>query len=78
MSYTVVIQQNVYIDIKLVVATTFYSRLLLFLCSLFSIKNEYISGFNPINSSIATPPVSSFIYPVTSLFESSWYFDLVK
>ena len=34
-------------------------------CSvLSSTKNEYIFGFDPTNSSIATPLVSSFILPV--------------
>ena len=31
---------------------------------LLTTKNEYILGFNPTNSSIATPLVSSFIFPM--------------
>ena len=41
-------------------------------------KYEYVFGFNATNSSFATPLVSSFIFPMTNLFESAYYFDLVK
>ena len=49
-----------------------------FLCLLLSTNKQYIFDFNPTNSSIATPPVSSFLFPLTYLFESTYYFDLVE
>ena len=42
-----------------------------FLCSVLSPnKNEYFFGFNPTNSLIAKPAVSSFILPTSDLFKS--------
>ena len=56
----------------LIVATTFYSPLFVFLYSLLSsTKYKHIFGFNPKNSPIATPAVSSFILPTPNLFELS-------
>ena len=52
------------------VAITFLFMPFPFLGSLMSTKNEYIFGFNPTNYS---PPVSSFIFPMTNLFKSSEY-----
>ena len=68
MSQTLFIQQNIIIFI---IATTFLFTPFVFLWSLLSTKNQYIFGFNLRNSSMATPPVLSFIFPMTNLFESS-------
>ena len=49
-----------------------------FMLTIIVTKYKYISGFNPKNSSIATPAVSSFVLSVTNLFELLWYFDLME
>ena len=69
MSQTFLIQQNIFIFIM---THNILFMLFAFLCSLLSCtKYEYIFGFNPRNSSIATTAVSSFILPTTNLFELS-------
>ena len=60
--YTFIIQQNIFISLS----TTFLFTSFGFLCSLLlSNKNEYIFGFNPTNSSLATLPVPSFVFPIS-------------
>ena len=65
-------------SLYLIAATLFLFTALAFLWPLLPIKNKYILGLNPTNSSISTPPVSPLIFPVTNLFELSWYFDSVQ
>ena len=54
-----------------IVATTYLLAPFVFLCSLLSTKNEYISGLDPTNPLVATSPVLSFIFPMTNLFQLS-------
>ena len=73
MSYTFVIQQDVFIFIMTNCCNNY-----VYYCLLFYTKKDYILGFNPKHSSITTPAVSSFIFPMTSLFEYSCYLGVVK
>ena len=69
--------KHLYICYGLLLQQHFCLRPLLFLYLLSSsTKYEYIFGFNPTNSSIGTPAVSSFILQHTNWFELSLYFDL--
>ena len=64
--------KHLYIRYNLLLQQHFYSHLLLFyVYYLPSTKSKYIVAFNLTNSLTATPPVSSFIFPMTNLFESS-------
>ena len=57
---------------RLILAKTFLFTPFPFLYSLESLTRiDYILGYNPINSSIAMPPISSFILPTINAFESS-------
>ena len=60
----------------LIVVTTFLFTPFAFLCSLLSTKNEYIFGFNPTNSSITTPLVSSFIFMLGTYLNMSLFLSV--
>ena len=64
MSQAFLIQQNIDWSVWVICSAAFLFTFFAFLCSLLSsIKNEYIFGFNPTSSSLATSPVLSFILP---------------
>ena len=70
------VQQNInktyFSSLWLIVWKTFLVAPFAVLCSLLSFtKYKYLFGFNPTNSSIATPAVSSFVLPTINLFELS-------
>ena len=66
-----IIQQNIFVFTMTFCCNNIFIHTLYFFILLSPPKNEYTFGFNLTNSSIATPPISSFNLPTTNLFKSS-------
>ena len=62
--------KHICIHHRLLLQHHFHTWSFTFLCSLHT-KSKYIFGFNPTNSLIAKPRVSSFISPTTNSFQLS-------